>query len=97
MKAYTEELLIPKKELELRGLSDLRRYYGSRLQTELPLLHRPIRFVVTQTNADNYRCELDLIVSEKEDSPLPNGKSIFDFRKRTHEDTENSRMFPRFP
>jgi len=88
MRAYTKELLIPKKELGLRGLSELRRYYGSCLQAELPPLHRPIRFVVTQTDADNFRCELDLIVAEKEDSRLTNGKSIFDFRKRTHEDTE---------
>ena len=88
MKAYTEEILIPKKELKLSGLSDLRRYYNARLQAILPLLHRPIRFVVTETDADNYHCELDLITTEKQDSPLPNGQNIFDFRKRTYEDTE---------
>ena len=88
MKAYTEEILIPKKELKLGRLSDLRRYYNSRLQAILPLLHRPIRFVVTETDADNYHCELDLIATEKQDSPLPNGQNIFDFRKRTYEDTE---------
>jgi hypothetical protein len=88
MKAYTEELLILKKELKLRGLSDLCQYYNSRLRTKLPPLHRPIRFVVTQTDVDSYHCELDLLVAEKEDSPLPTGDSIFDFRKRTHENTE---------
>jgi hypothetical protein len=88
MKAYTEQVLIPKRELKLGGLSDLRRYYHSHLQAILPHLHRPIRFVVTETNADNYHCELDLIVAEEQDSPLPNGESIFDFRKRTYEDTE---------
>ena len=88
MKAYTEELLIPKKELKLRGLSDLRQYYSSQLQTRLPPSHRPIRFVVTQTDADNYHCELDLIVVEKNDSSLPTGEGIFNFRKRTYEDTK---------
>ncbi len=88
MKAYTKELLIPKKDLNLEGLSDLHQYYNSRLQTKLPSLYRPIRFVVTQTDVDNYHCELDLIVAEKKDSPLPIGESIFDFRKRTYEDTE---------
>ena len=88
MKAYTEQILIPKRELKLDGLSDFRRYYHSQLQAKLPHLHRPIRFVVTETSADNYHCELDLIVAEEQDSPLPNGESIFDFRKRTYEDTE---------
>lgn len=88
MKTYTEQILIPKRELKLGGLSDLRRYYHSHLQAILPPLHRPIRFVVTETNSDNYYCELDLIIAEEQDSPLPNGESIFDFRKRTYEDTE---------
>lgn len=88
MKAYTEQILIPKRELKLGGLSDFRRYYHSHLQAILPHLHRPIRFVVTETNADNYHCELDLIVTEEQDSPFPNGESIFDFRKRTYEDNE---------
>lgn len=88
MKAYTEQILIPKRELKLGGLSDLRRYYHSHLQATLPRLHRPIRFVVTETNADNYHCELDVIVAEEHDSPLPDRESIFEFRKRTYEDTE---------
>lgn len=88
MKAYTEELLIPKKELKLQGLSELRQFYNSRLRMKLPSLHRSIRFVITQTDTDNYHCELDLLVAEKKDSPLPTGESIFDFRKRTYENTE---------
>jgi len=66
MKAYTKELLILKKELKLRGLSDLCQYYNSRLRTKLPPLHRPIRFVVTQTDVDSYHCELDLLVAEEQ-------------------------------
>lgn len=88
MKAYTETLILPKKELKLRGLSDLHQYYGSHLQRNLPPLHRPLRFVVTHTDADNYHCELDLVVLEKNDSLLPTGENIFDFRKRSYEATE---------
>ena len=87
MKAYTEKILLPKKEVKLGGLSDLRRYYDFYLQKIFPLSHRAIRFVITETDADNYHCELDLIVAEEQDSPLPNGESIFDFHRRTYEDT----------
>jgi len=88
MKAYTEKILVPKKELKLGGLSDIRQYYHSHLQTILPHSHRPIRFVVTETDAENYHCELDLIVAEEQDSSLLNEVSIFDFRKRTYENSE---------
>lgn len=88
MKAYTETLILPKKELKLRGLSDLHQYYGSHLQRKLPPLHRPLRFVVTHTDAENYHCELDLVVLEKNDSLLPTGENIFDFRKRSYEATD---------
>lgn len=88
MKAYTEKILIPRRELRLCGLSDLRQYYRSHLQTIFPHSHRPIRFVVTETDAESYHCELDLIVTEEQDSLLPNGESIFDFRKRTYENSE---------
>lgn len=88
MKTYTEELLIPKKELKLNGLPDLRQYYETQLKTRLPSSHRPIRFVVTQTDADNYRCELDLISDEKTNPLLSSRENMFDFYKRTHEDTK---------
>ncbi len=88
MKAYSEEIFIPKKELKLDGLSNLRRYYDAHLRVVLPRSHRPIRFVVSETDAANYRCELDLIVADVGDSPLPNRENIFDFHKRKYENTE---------
>src|SRR3989344_3959750 len=87
MKAYTEELLISRKELDLGGLASVREYYESRLSKRLPPLHRPIRFAVTQSDKDSYQCELDILVPEESDSPLPQRENIFTFRKRLSEDT----------
>lgn len=88
MRVYTEELNISGRDVELTGLSGLQRYWTRTLKRQLPDRSRPLRFVVTQTRAGMYRCELDVMVPEKGDDPLPARESIFDFRKRTHEDTE---------
>jgi len=90
MKVFTQEVFIPKKELDLKGLGDLQRFYETRLRSVFPPQHRVLRFVITETNTEGYRCEFDLIVSEKEEtSPLFSQKSsIFDFRRRSFESTD---------
>ena len=87
MKVYTKELVVPESDVELAGLRGLQQYWTHTLQQKLPKDSRPIRFVVTQTRAGAYRCELDIMIAEKGDMPLPTRESIFDFRKRTYEDT----------
>ena len=68
MKVFTQEVFIPKKELDLKGLGDLQRFYETRLRSVFPPQHRVLRFVITETNTEGYRCEFDLIVSEKEET-----------------------------
>lgn len=87
MRIYNQELLVPKKELDLNGLGDLRRCYDSYIRRELPSSHRAIRFVITKTDDKDYHCELDVVVPDKveESAFISRDKSIFDFRKRTHE------------
>mgnify|MGYP001573840349 FL=1 len=87
MKVYTEELVVSERDMNLAGLSGPRDYWTHTLGQKLPKHSRPIRFVITQTRAGAYRCELDIMVPEKGDDPLPAREGIFDYRKRTHEDT----------
>jgi hypothetical protein len=91
MKVYTHELFIPKNKLDLTGLDGLRKYYNINIRSKLPALHRVIRFVITKTDKKGYFCELDVIVSEKKEklSFFPQEGSVFDFRKRTHENTNS--------
>ncbi len=90
MKIYTHELLIPKNKLDLRGMNSLEEYYNLYISSELPASHRVTRFVITKTDRSGYQCELDVIVPEKkEESRFFSQKgNIFDFRKRTYENTE---------
>src|SRR3989344_5748182 len=89
MKVYTQELFITKKELDLKGLSSLRECYNLCIRHKLPQQHRVIRFVITKTNKDGYYSELDIILPDKNEEAalFPKDSSIFDFRKRTHENT----------
>ena len=90
MKVYTQELFITKKELDLKGLSSLRECYNLCIRHKLPQQHRVIRFVITKTNKDGYYSELDIILPDKNEEAalFPKDSSIFDFRKRTHENTD---------
>ena len=91
MRVYTEELFLPKAEVAPEGLEDLRRYFDSHLRHKLPVPHRPIRFVITETTPEGYRCELDIVTGSDEDDKrfgIATGGTIFDFRKRDYENTE---------
>lgn len=87
MKVRTQELFIPKKELDLKGLNGLRECYNNYIRPQLPEQHRVIRFVITKTDQNGYHAELDVISPDKteESAFFPKNGSIFDFRKRTHE------------
>lgn len=86
MKVYTKEILIPKNDLQLNGLENLRAYYRNTIAPALPL-HRPIRFVVVKTDDKGYHCEIDFIVSETSHKEKfeKNKSDIFEFRKRQYE------------
>ena len=93
MRIYTTELIVPKRELELAGLSALRDYYFQKLRGMLPEFHRVVRFVVTKTDSRNMYCEADVLVAESAhefDSYVKysSNDTVFDFRKRNHENTE---------
>lgn len=89
MRIFTQEIFIPRQELNLRGVNNLRNYYESRLHSELLLNHRVLRFVITKIDDEGYYCEFDLIVPEKQET-LPiflQKDNIFNFRKRSFENT----------
>lgn len=89
MKIFTEEILIPKRDLVLGGVSDVRHYYESRLRNELPNPHRVLRFVVTKTDDSGYHAELDVMVPDEGETHAVFARtdSIFDSRSRTFEKT----------
>ncbi len=89
MKVYTQELFIAKKELDLKGLDSIKECYNLYIRRKLPEQHRVIRFVITKTDKDGYHSELDVMIPDKKEEAalFPKGGGIFDFRKRTHENT----------
>ena len=88
MRVYTQEVFIPNKEIELKNIENIQQYCNSFLSKKLPNPHRIIRFVITKSNQKGLYCELDLLVSEKEDKIKPyleKKNPVFNFRKRTYE------------
>lgn len=90
MRVYTQEILIPKKELVLASLEALQQYYESKLQATLPQPHRLFRFVVTKTDAEGYHCEFDILVPEGSDDKAKyfNSQNIFTHNLRRAENTD---------
>ena len=87
MRIETLEQFIPKEELNLNGLQGLKECYANYLSKKIPYPHRIIRFVITKSDEKGYYCEIDSIISEKNDNHFLGG-DVFDFRKRTHENTD---------
>lgn len=87
MKIITLEQFIPKEELSLDGLRGLKQCYKSYLSKKISHPHRIIRFVITKSDEHGYYCEIDSIIPEETDTRPLEG-DIFDFRKRTHENTD---------
>lgn len=87
MKIETFEQFIPKEELNLNSLQGLKECYTSYLSKKIPHPHRIIRFVIIKSDDRGYYCEIDAIIPEENDTHSLS-RNIFDFRKRTHENTD---------
>lgn len=89
MKIYTQEILIPKMDLELGSLEELQKYYETKLVNQLPKPHRVLRFVITKTDKEGYHCDLEIIVSDKgeENSKYFLSENIFSHNLRGVENT----------
>lgn len=66
---------------------DLLDYFSTVILKKLPSNEMPVRFVVTRTDDKGYHCELG-ILSEVDDFQVPPRNSIFDFKKKIFENTE---------
>lgn len=86
MKIITFEQFIPREELNLNGLQGLKECYVSYLSKKVAQPSRIIRFVITKSDERGYYCEIDSIIPEENDTHPLEG-DIFDFRKRTYENT----------
>jgi len=86
MKIVTIEEFIPKEALDLNGLQGLRQCYSSYISKKISSPHRVTKFVITKSDDRGYYCEIDSVLFEK-DEKLFDG-NIFDFRKKTHENTD---------
>ncbi len=87
MRIETFEQFIPKEELNLNGLQGLKECYTNYLSKKIPYPHKIIRFVITKSDEKGYYCEIDSIIPEENNNHFLNG-GVFDFRKRTHENTD---------
>lgn len=88
MKITTFEQFIPKENLNLNGLTSLKQCYETYLSKKIQSPHKIIRFVITKSDELGYHCEIDLIIPEETDATLLGSGDIFDFRKRSYENTE---------
>ena len=79
---FEEELEFP----VIPGHRDLLSYLGTMVRNHLPAGLLPVRFVVTATTANRYRCELG-VVSGLLDEQLKHTCSIFDYAPRVTENT----------
>lgn len=86
MKIVTFEQFIPKEDLILDGLHNLKQCYEFYLSKKIPNPHRIIRFVITKSDENGYYCEIDSIIPENIDTCFLKG-DIFSFRKRAYENT----------
>ncbi len=78
-----KEIIIPK----VKNNEKLLDYVSVKIQKQMTTNEIPVRFVITCTDDENYHCELG-ILSDIDDYPLPQKKSIFDFKKRNYENVE---------
>lgn len=87
MRIETLEQFIPKEELNLNGLQGLKECYTNYLSKKIPYPHKIIRFVIAKSDEKGYYCEIDSIIPEGSGNHFLSG-DVFDFRKRTHENTD---------
>lgn len=83
MKLIEKEIQIPSSKDNISLLN----YFDSAIREQLSLGEVPIRFAVTKSDVDGYHCELGILTDS---NTLPSGQqlSIFDFEKRSFENTD---------
>ena len=78
------EIFIPKIDENQNLLSEIsEEVLGSSGAEEIP-----VRFALTETTTEGYQCELG-VLSENNSASLPEQKSIFEFQKRSYENTSS--------
>ncbi len=83
MYLHEKEILLPL----IKANKDLIGYFSNVLSSRLHSNEVPVRFVVTKTDEKGYHCELG-ILSDIGNYHVPAEKSIFNFKKRGFENTE---------
>ena len=72
-----KEILIPK----VKNHDGLFKYVSDEVLKKLAPNEMPVRFVITRTDNDGYKCELG-VLSNIDNFPTPPKSSIFNFKKR---------------
>jgi len=83
-------MLLIEKEVEIpkhKGNSSLLDYFDLKIMGLVNDGEIPIRFVVTKSDHKSYKCEIG-VLSNHSSFPPPSSGSIFDFRKRFYENSE---------
>lgn len=83
MELYEKEIQIPKAE----GNQELLSHIPDAVSNQLKPNEIPIRFVITSTCENNYHCELGILTGTNGFS-VPEDMSIFNFKKRHFENTD---------
>ncbi len=84
MKLFEKEIRIPFSSRQ----KDLLEYFNCHISNDLPPNEFPLRFAITKTDSSNYHCELG-ILSGNRPQLIGSEKSIFSFRKRQFENTND--------
>lgn len=83
MLLYEQEISLPVKHKH----DGLLAYLSKEVLKQIPLGKIPVRFVVTLTDSKGYHCELG-VMSDVNYNFAPSQSSIFEFSKRSYENTE---------
>jgi hypothetical protein len=80
---HEKEVVIPR----IKNHDGLLEHVSEKILGRLAPNEIPVRFVITRTDEKGYHCELGLL-SNKDNSPVPQKDSIFNFKKRRFENVE---------
>lgn len=84
MLLFEHEITVPVK----RNHEGLLAYLSKEILKQMPLGKIPVRFVVTRTDGGNYQCELG-VMTDVNYNFAPAQSSIFEFNKRSYENSES--------
>ncbi len=84
MLLYEQEVAIPNNHNHEGILS----YLSNEVLKQIPLGKIPVRFVVTQTDNTGYHCELG-VMSDVHYNFVPSQSSIFEFNRRSYENSDH--------